>query len=99
MFRPLHLVERLTEELGVTITYAYDDLVFIEHGAVLLRFDDDDSTSVNLYVSGDIHPDDAQKLVDEWLQVARMQEIKLVFAGKFTVEQTPGTSEIAVSFL
>lgn len=97
-FRPLHLVERMTEELGVSIAYAYDDLVFMEHGTVLLQFDDSASEAIDLFISSEVHPEDAQKLTDEWLQVALMHDIRLTPKGQFSIDQIPGTEEISVRF-
>lgn len=37
-YRPLGVVKQLLEEIGFAITYAYEDLVFIEHNPFLLQF-------------------------------------------------------------
>ena len=37
-YRPLGVVKQLLEEIGMEITYAYDDLIFIQHNPVLLQF-------------------------------------------------------------
>ena len=36
--RPLGKVLSVVESLGLEVTYAYDDLVFVEHGAFVLQF-------------------------------------------------------------
>lgn len=39
--RPLGIVKEIVEEIGLQITYAYDDLVFVEHNDFLLQFGND----------------------------------------------------------
>ena len=97
-FKPLYLVERLTEELGVSISYVYDDLVFIENGDVLLQFDAIKPETVNLYVNSNIHTDDIQATEERWQQVALMKDVCLVNKGTFAVEQIPGVEEISITF-
>ena len=95
-FRPLFLVERLTEELGVSISYVYDDLVFMEHGDVLLQFDAVEPETINIYINSNIHIDDIQSIEERWQQVAMMKKVSLVNRGTFTVEQIPGVEEINI---
>jgi len=40
--KPLGLVKTIVEEAGMGISYAYDDLVFLEHNSFLLQFTDND---------------------------------------------------------
>jgi len=37
-YRPLGLVKEMLEQLGVTVAYAYEDLVFMENNGFLLQF-------------------------------------------------------------
>ena len=39
-FRPLGKVIEIVECMGLEVTYAYDDLVFVSHNAFLLQMDD-----------------------------------------------------------
>ena len=40
--KPLGIVKEVVESAGMSISYAYDDLVFIDHNAFLLQFTDKD---------------------------------------------------------
>jgi hypothetical protein len=42
--KPLGKVRELVEAAGMAISYAYDDLVFLDHNAFLLQFDEDGRT-------------------------------------------------------
>ena len=44
--KPLGIVKEIVESAGMRISYAYDDLVFIEHNAYLLRFTDESNELV-----------------------------------------------------
>jgi len=39
-FRPLGILKTLMENLGFQVTHCYEDLVFIEHNAFLLRMEE-----------------------------------------------------------
>lgn len=39
--RPLGKVTALLADLGLEVTYAYDDLVFVQHSAFILQFTED----------------------------------------------------------
>ena len=39
-YRPLGLVKNLMESLGFVISHTYEDLIFIEHNAFLLRMEE-----------------------------------------------------------
>lgn len=40
--KPLGIVKEIVEAAGMGVSYAYDDLVFMEHNAFLLQFTDGD---------------------------------------------------------
>ena len=42
--KPLGILKELVESAGMGISYAYDDLVFLDHNAFLLQFGDDGRT-------------------------------------------------------
>ena len=44
--KPLGRVKELVESVGMEITYAYDDLVFLQHNAFLLQFGEDDGSII-----------------------------------------------------
>jgi len=46
---PLGLVLNIVEGMGLEVTYAYDNLVFIEHNAFLLEMDNERPDIINLY--------------------------------------------------
>jgi len=98
VFRPFYLVERLTGELGVSVSYAYEDLVFLEHSDVLLQFDQVEQDTLRFYINSYLESSAVEIVRDRWLQAALMHQVKLVFCGSFSVEQTFGKEEINITF-
>ena len=98
VFRPLNLAEQLAEDMKTTITYAYDDLVFFEHSAVLIRFDTDDVARLHLYVNAETDYNARDKIRKQWLEAAEKRTIALTDNGMFTLEQKPGKEELTIRF-
>ena len=44
--RPLGKVKELVESVGMGVSYAYEDLVFLEHNAFLLQFGEDNQSLI-----------------------------------------------------
>ncbi|MDA3901026.1 MAG: hypothetical protein PF637_10975 [Spirochaetes bacterium] len=51
--RPLGKIEEALSELGLKLSYAYEDLVFIETNTFLVRFDDSDDNHVYIHFNRD----------------------------------------------
>jgi hypothetical protein len=98
LFRPLHLVEQLTEEMGTEITYAYDDLVFFEYPDVVLQFDNVADDRLHLFINHTLDADTRENIRENWLQVARTKHITLLYKGTFSIEQHPVKEEISIQF-
>ena len=56
--RPLGKVTALLAELGLEVTYAYDDLVFVQHSAFILQFTDD-PVQLKLFINTECDPAEA----------------------------------------
>ena len=55
-FRPLGETRTIIEEMDLEITHVHDDLVFIQHNAFLLRFDDECENNLFLHFNEDCDP-------------------------------------------
>ena len=55
-FRPLGVLKSLLESLGHQVTHCYEDLVFLEHNAFLLRMDEK-GEEVSLFFNRESEPD------------------------------------------
>lgn len=93
--RPLGIVMEIIRELGHEITYAYDDLVFINHSAFLLQFADDGHT-LNLYFNTDCPDDEARTIEVQLVQSCSSKELDIKKKGTFSItEQEDETLSIS----
>ena len=59
--RPLGKITALLADLGLEVTYAYDDLVFIQHSVFLLQFTDENHI-LKLFTNRDCEPVEANEI-------------------------------------
>lgn len=98
-FRPLAEVKMMLEETGNDVSYAYDDLVFLEHTAFLIQFDDGNPKNLKLFFNNEIDPLEAERLVMKLVPVAKKRAFNLVNSGYFRLEQKEGLEELELVFL
>ncbi len=67
---PLGIIKNIIEEAGMGISYAYEDLVFLEHNSYLLQFTDNDQ---EVLVHKNLEADEAMVSSD----ISRLREIAL----------------------
>ena len=93
----LGIVRNIVEEAGMDISYAYEDLVFLEHNSYLLQFTD---TEGEVLIHKNSEADEA--LVDR--DIGRLQEIALrnqmrfEIGDKYTLSQADDES-IRIDFI
>ena len=76
-FRPLAEVKMMLEETGNDISYAYDDLIFVEHTAFLIQFDDEKPENLKLYFNTDILQEEAKAIEEKLVPVAGKRKFHL----------------------
>jgi len=59
--KPLGKITAILADLGLEVTYAYDDLVFVQHSAFLLQFTDQPNT-LKLYTNSECDPREANNV-------------------------------------
>ena len=75
--RPLGTVKTIVEAAGMGISYAYDDLVFLEHNSFLLQFTANDH-EITVHVNSEA--DEATVHGD----IERLRQVALEHAMQFT---------------
>jgi hypothetical protein len=86
---PLGLIMNVVESLGLEVTYAYADLVFVDHNAFLLQMDEVPGT-VNLYFNRESDAAARPALIAGLSKHARENGLAVVDKGLFEIEQQPG---------
>lgn len=98
-FRPLGIATEIIQETGLSVTYTYDDLVFIEHNPFMIQFDDDAPKNLKLFFNVDCEHDTVEKLESQLKNAASQREFTITPSGKFEMTQKEGTEEIDIKFL
>lgn len=89
--RPLGIVMEIVKELGHEITYAYDDLVFIDHNDFLLQFTDD-SNSLDLFFNTECPIDEADAIADSIVPEAARKGLTVNRKGTYEMTEAPDES-------
>ena len=84
--RPLGIVKEVVEEIGLQITYAYDDLVFIEHNDFLLQFGSDPN-QLQLHFNTECPVDEADALAAKLMPAAAGKGLAVCRKGSFTMAE------------
>ena len=86
---PLGLVMNMVQSMGLEVTYAYDDLVFVDHNAFLLQMDEDPQT-INLYFNQDSDIAVRPSLAEELIHYGQENSLRVLEQGLFAIEQASG---------
>lgn len=97
--RSLPLVEELIKTTGLTMTYPYDDLVFVEHNPFLLRFNDSNINQIFLHFNKDCLLDDKKKILTAIKHKAHKLGVSVIEKGLYNMVQIENTEEIQLKFL
>lgn len=82
--KPLGLVTALLADLGLEVTYAYDDLVFVQHSAFLLQFTDE-AKALKLFINTECEQDVAEEVGKKIIAGHAEKGFSVMPAGQFTI--------------
>ncbi len=94
--RALGIVREIVTEQGHDLTYAYDDLVFIDHNAYLLQFTNSPAM-LNLYFNIETSDDEVQKMEAGLLESAEKRNIGIERKGHYELAQA-GDNNVEIKF-
>lgn len=86
--RPLGTVIQLLEELGHEVTYAYDDLVFVNHNGFLLQFGNA-GPDLNLFFNRNYPKKDADNVEQSIIPAADKKGLSIMKKGSYSVTEQP----------
>ena len=96
-YRPLGLVKQLLEEIGIEVTYAFEDLVFIQHNPALLQFGKV-GEMLFFYTNEDTEAAEAAQLFTTIQAKATGHGITLVQRGRYRLSEADGEN-LSLEFL
>ena len=97
--RNLGKVKQTVEEaLGLDVSHVWEDLVFVEMGALMIRFDDTNPGHVWLHFHEDCNAEDRPSLLDLLTKAGKSNGLAFTTAGDFNMVPVEGKEEITVTF-
>ena len=96
-YRPLGLVKQFLEEIGIEVTYAFEDLIFIQHNAILLQFGKV-GEMLFCYTNEDAEAVEAAQLFVAIQAKAGDHGITLVQRGRYRLSEAEGEN-LSLEFL
>lgn len=85
--KPLGIVKEIVESAGMGISYAYDDLVFLEHNAFLLQFTDNNSELL-IHTNSEAEGQEIKEAVARLKSAAATHGMTLTAGSLYTLVQT-----------
>lgn len=86
--RPLGIVKELIEELGHEITYAYDDLIFVNHNDFLLQFSDE-AGKLDLFFNTECPKEESVAISALLVTGALTKGLEITSKGTYSMTEQP----------
>ena len=83
--RPLGVIKDLIESIGLDITYAYEDLIFIEHNAFLLQMAQE-GTDLGIWFNTESNVEDRPNILAQLQQSGGTLGLDIDVKGTYTME-------------
>lgn len=96
-FRPLGILKNLIEDLGFEVTHCYEDLVFIEHNAFLLRMEEK-GEAVSLVFNSESDIDKRDEIADRFAVEGRVHNLIISRAGTYQMSPNATDGTITLEF-
>ncbi|MDD4968883.1 MAG: hypothetical protein PHT07_05595 [Paludibacter sp.] len=84
---------------GLDIAYAYEDLVFSEHGIFIFQFDVNNPNTFYCWFNNDCIEKDRISLLNSLIKSAGLNKAVIMYKGKFEMNQQEGKEQISVNFI
>lgn len=98
MFRNIDKVKFLVNDAtGLDIMYAYEDLVFPEHGAFIIRFDEKNENNFFCFFNNECPDNEQKKILDKLNVTCANNNCTINNSGKFSFTQKE--QEVEINFI
>jgi hypothetical protein len=95
--KPLGIVTEIVESSGMGISYAYEDLVFLEHNAFLLQFTANDKELL-IHTNSEAEDDEIRDFIGRLKKVAADNGMTFTDGGRYSLTQADDEN-IRIEFL
>lgn len=98
-FRDIDQITFIVKEAtGLDIMYAYDDLVFPEHGVFIIRFNDELHDSVFCHFNEDCIKTEKERFFTSLSDVAELNHLKMELGASYSLSEK-NNKEVELKFL
>lgn len=97
-FRPLGILKTALESLGYHVTHCYEDLVFIEHNAFLLRMEEK-GEEVSLFFNTESEPDKRAEITAALAGAGTQHRLTITRLGTYRMTPNEGNNSLSLEFL
>ncbi len=84
--KPLGKITAILADIGLEVTYAYDDLVFIQHSTFMLQFTDDPA-QLKLYHHVECNPEQAAEIEQTIKDALAKEGISALPSGQYSITE------------
>lgn len=95
---PLYKVEALLKEAGYEISYAYDDLVFINHSKILIQFSSRADHELILHIHKTCDQEEQDQIFSDLYGLAKKQGTELVAGELFDFHKADEPDNVTIQF-
>lgn len=96
IIKPLGKITAILADLGLEVTYAYDDLVFVQECAFLLQFVGETS-NLRIFTNAECEPDVAEGVGKQIIEAHATAGFSIAPSGQYTLSQK-GNETISLTF-
>lgn len=96
-YRPLGHIRDIVTELGLEVTYCYDDLVYVEHNAFLLRMGEQ-GDQLYLYFNTESDARERASITLKLQSAGQTHQINVMRSGTYTMTPVPESEHIQIAF-
>lgn len=89
----------IKDACGLDVAYAYDDLVFAEHGLFIIQFTDKAGSQLGCWFNNEILETEEINMFDSLAKTASLNNAAITYKGRFCMKQKVGSEEIEVEFI
>lgn len=91
-FKPLGIIKEMLEGIGLEITYVYDDLLFIDHNAFLLRMGES-GEDIQLYFNTESSVEKRDDIANLLTECGRQYRFAVKRRGTYSILESAGKEE------
>jgi len=89
----------IQDACGLDVSYAYDDLVFAEHGLFIIQFLDQEGKELLCWFNNDIIEENEIKMFDSLVKSATLNASAITYSGRFLLNDKNRSNQIDIQFI